>query len=157
MKEPLFNEDDRQYLEMMQENITRMANNSANCKTWFITLCAAFLTASFVVKPLDGWGLLAVVPAVVLWCLDAYYLGIERGMRNRERLFINIVKKGVKDANDIEYREALFCFQRFICKKADDETGLVSTTDCFWSDSVWPVYLVGSLFVVAVFFVQLAF
>lgn len=29
----MYNEDDRQYLQMMQENISRMASNSANCKT----------------------------------------------------------------------------------------------------------------------------
>lgn len=29
----IYNDDDRQYLEMMQGNIERMAANSANCKT----------------------------------------------------------------------------------------------------------------------------
>ena len=33
MVENIMNDDDRQYLMMMQENITRMATNSANCKT----------------------------------------------------------------------------------------------------------------------------
>ena len=34
---------DLQYRQMMQENITRMAGNSANAKTWLITIVTVFL------------------------------------------------------------------------------------------------------------------
>ena len=33
---------DLQYLQMMQENITRMAGNSANAKTWLVIIVAVF-------------------------------------------------------------------------------------------------------------------
>lgn len=33
---------DLQYLQMMQENITRMAGNSANAKTWLVTIVTGF-------------------------------------------------------------------------------------------------------------------
>lgn len=36
-------EDDRQYISLLQENINRMASNSANCKTWLVTILAALL------------------------------------------------------------------------------------------------------------------
>lgn len=45
----IYNDDDRLYLQMMQENIARMAGNSANCKTWLVTLVAAMLTTGIAV------------------------------------------------------------------------------------------------------------
>ena len=33
-----YDAEDLQYLQMMQENITRMAGNSANAKTWLVTI-----------------------------------------------------------------------------------------------------------------------
>mgnify|MGYP006890814648 CR=1 FL=1 len=34
MEKHTFSDDDRLYLQMMQDNITRMAINSTNCKSW---------------------------------------------------------------------------------------------------------------------------
>ena len=41
---------DLQYLQMMQENITRMAGNSANAKTWLVTIVTDFLRLVVVLK-----------------------------------------------------------------------------------------------------------
>lgn len=41
---------DLQYLQMMQENITRMAGNSANAKTWLVTIVTGFLQLVVVLK-----------------------------------------------------------------------------------------------------------
>ena len=38
-----YDPEDLQFLQMMQENITRMAGNSANAKTWLITIVTGFL------------------------------------------------------------------------------------------------------------------
>ena len=88
----LFNEEDRLYLQMMQENITRMATNSANAKTWLVTIVAAFLAIGCNINDFGYWLLLTIAPIVAFWYLDAYYLNKERGLRNREQRFINIVK-----------------------------------------------------------------
>ena len=55
----MYNEDERQYLQMMQDNITRMATNSANAKTWLVTIVAAFLAIGCNIKDFDYWLLLA--------------------------------------------------------------------------------------------------
>ena len=70
----MYNEDERQYLQMMQDNITRMATNSANAKTWLVTIVAAFLAIGCNIKDFDYWLLLALVPTAVFWYLDALYL-----------------------------------------------------------------------------------
>ena len=36
-----------QYVELLQRNIDRMANNSANCKNWLIAIIAGALTVTF--------------------------------------------------------------------------------------------------------------
>ena len=41
---------DLQYLQMMQENITRMAGNSTNAKTWLVTIVTGFLQLVVVLK-----------------------------------------------------------------------------------------------------------
>lgn len=38
-----YDTQDLQYLQMMQENIARMAGNSANAKTWLVTIITGFL------------------------------------------------------------------------------------------------------------------
>ena len=89
MREVVYNEDDRQYMQMMQGNIERMAGNSSNCKTWLVTIVAGFLAIGCGVDALNGWLFLSVIPIFVFWYLDSYYLKLERGMRNRQRYFIN--------------------------------------------------------------------
>ena len=37
----MLKEDDRHYISLLQENINRMAGNSANCKGWLLTLVSA--------------------------------------------------------------------------------------------------------------------
>ena len=58
----IYNDDDRQYLEMMQGNIERMAANSANCKTWMVTIVAAVMALQYSISALNGWILLGNCP-----------------------------------------------------------------------------------------------
>lgn len=141
MKENLYSDDDRQYLLMMQGNIERMAANSSNCKAWMVTIVSAMTALQCSVEALNGWILLGVLPIVLFWYLDVYYLHLERGMRNRETVFMNILKSGKQDG----YVDALFDFKPLMIKKSDlkDETkrqGLVATDDRWLTRSVVPLY-----------------
>lgn len=134
----IYNDDDRQYLQMMQENIARMAGNSANCKTWLVTLVAAMLTTGIAVQALSHWMFMSVFPIYVLWQLDVYYQKLERGLRNRQRLFINIVNAADFDVD--QYNKALFNFKTHECAEDDDEQGLKATEKLEWTESVSPFY-----------------
>ena len=68
-----YDTQDLQYLQMMQENITRMAGNSANAKTWLITIVTGFFAIGCSINDLDWWLLLAIIPIIVFWYIDAYY------------------------------------------------------------------------------------
>lgn len=70
-------EDRIKYLEMIQEIINRMASNSFALKGWAVTLIAGI----FVLAEKDTnkmYFLVAYLPIITFWGLDAYYLFQER-------------------------------------------------------------------------------
>lgn len=131
------NDDDRQYLEMMQGNIERMAGNCANCKAWLVTIISALMALLFSIDALSWGVLLSMLPILLFWYLNVYYLHLERGMRNRETAFLNLFRN-----NRLEgYEEALFNFEPYMIKKKDlteakKQQGLVATNDRWLTKSV---------------------
>ena len=120
-----------------------MASNSANCKTWMVTIVAAILALQCSIDELNGWILLAILPAIVFWYLDTYYLHLERGMRNREKSFIDILKRDDTEANKM----ALYIFSPMMINKKDitedqKNAGLVATDDRWFTASTAPFYCI---------------
>lgn len=81
------------HLEMIQAIVSRMASNSFALKGWAVTLVAGiFALAS---KDTDKvYFLVAYIPIIIFWGLDAYYL-------LQERLFIALYNK-VRNLSDEE-------------------------------------------------------
>ncbi|HZH78876.1 MAG TPA: hypothetical protein VEY88_22800 [Archangium sp.] len=72
---------DLKRLEILQNIIARMAQNSFTIKGWAVTVVAALLALSN--KDTDRWfALHALYPAIAFWGLDAYYLMQERLFRD---------------------------------------------------------------------------
>ena len=83
------NENRVAHLEMVQGVIIRMGTNSFLLKGWSVTLVAAlFALAS--VDSRQELALLALLPAIVFWGLDAYYL-------RQENLFCEL-HDGIREA-----------------------------------------------------------
>lgn len=82
-------EDVRQYLQMLHEIINRMASNSSNCKTWAITLFSAMAALLISLETMRQLIWLLIIPIVLFYLLDAYYLGLEKGFRDLETSFVN--------------------------------------------------------------------
>ena len=95
-------EDDRNYISLLQENINRMASNSANCKTWLITILAALLAVQASLPELRGLVWIALIPTVLFYFLDSYYLGLERRFIKIEERFINEKRAG-HDTTQMHY------------------------------------------------------
>jgi hypothetical protein len=74
-------EDHRvRHLEMIQGVISRLGTDSFLVKGWAVTLSGAFL--GFAIQGEDsGLALAGLLPALVMWGLDAYFLGVERLFR----------------------------------------------------------------------------
>ena len=72
-----------QHLSFIQNNISRMNQCSFQMKGWAITTVTALLTIFTMTLNAEGEGnnlyiFIAVVPTLLFWCLDSYYLSIER-------------------------------------------------------------------------------
>ena len=81
------------HLTIMQGVINRMAENSRSCKVWCVTLVAATLVlVARTGEPQHA--LIALVPTLMFWVLDAYYLGLERRFRKSYRTFVARVHNG---------------------------------------------------------------
>lgn len=150
MKSNIYNDDDRQYLQMMQSNIERMVANSANCKTWMVAFVTAFMALSSSIAVAKYWLLLGIIPILLFWYLDTFYLHLERGMRNRERDFMN--KYG---GTDEEYKKSLFNFEPLMVKEDDTENGFVSTNNRWFSASTVLFYGIAIVTVIVLTFCKL--
>lgn len=71
------NENKVKHLEMIQGVINRMASNSFMLKGWAVTLVAGIMALA--AKDTDKmYFLVAYIPIIIFWGLDAYYLLQER-------------------------------------------------------------------------------
>jgi hypothetical protein len=74
------NDDKGKYLPLIQGAINRLASNSFLIKGWTVTVATAmFGLAAKESQP--RLALLALLPILVFWGLDGYYLGYERRFR----------------------------------------------------------------------------
>jgi hypothetical protein len=89
--------DITKHLEFIQSTITRMANNSFLIKGWTITLAAAMFALAGKDSDISP-ALVALLPSLAFWGLDAYYLRQERLFR---KLYEDICKK-VQRKQDID-------------------------------------------------------
>lgn len=69
------------YLEAIQRVIDRLSNTSFILKGWAVSLVAG-LMALAASGTNQGYVLVAYIPTVVFWLLDAYFLMMERQYRN---------------------------------------------------------------------------
>lgn len=135
---------DLQYLQMMQENIARMAGNSANAKTWLVTIVTGFFAIGCSIKDLDWWLLLAIIPIVMFWYIDAYYLSLERALRNREQIYINLMNSLESTGDNLidEKQNTLFDFHPLFMDNDDYDLKLKKTKSMMFNKSVYPIYLI---------------
>lgn len=75
------------HLEILQGIISRMADNSRSCKVWCSTLVSAVLIFTVRTERVD-YAFMALVPAVALLVLDAYYVAHERAFRKSHESFV---------------------------------------------------------------------
>ncbi|PXY01744.1 hypothetical protein DF185_09780 [Marinifilum breve] len=74
------NNEQIKHLEFIQSVITRMNTNSFQLKGWMITLVSALL-ALYANSKNVYFVYIAIVPVMIFWFLDSYYLQQERKFR----------------------------------------------------------------------------
>lgn len=87
-------ENKRKHLELIQNIISRMAKNSFMLKGWAVTLVAGIFALAG--KDTDKlYFLVAYIPVIVFWLLDAYYLLQERLYRSLYNKVRNIDESNI--------------------------------------------------------------
>lgn len=92
-------EEKRQHLEFIQNVITRMNTNSFQVKGMVVTIVTA-LIAIYVTTSNVFFIFLGIVPTLLFWCIDSYYLQQERKFRG---IYDNVAK--LKDNIEIKTYE----------------------------------------------------
>jgi|SRR5215510_11609516 len=118
------------YLNILQAIINRMATNSASAKTWCIALVSAVIVI-IADKGKPGYVWISIVPILLFFLLDSYYLGLERQFREQYNNFIKKVHSHTATVDDI-----------FIISPVSKIKPLLGCTlNAGCSVSVWPFYL----------------
>jgi len=115
------------HLGIVQQVIQRMSANSTSCKAWCITLVSAILVV-VADKNNPDLAFLGLVPVILFFVLDSYYLGLEKAFRAAYNLFIDKLHEDQIEASDLYSVEPSGRLSRHIV------SGLLSF-------SVWPFYL----------------
>jgi hypothetical protein len=137
----MLNDDDRHYISLLQENINRMAGNSANCKGWLLTLVSAITALQLTAADLRGILWIAPVLIVLFYYLDSYYLGLERKFIKLEGDFVRKAKANITG----NPTDGLYCFN---INSVTDKRA--TTWRAMGSESTLPFYLVLLLIVLVI-------
>ncbi len=119
----MYMENKLKYLEMIQEIIQRMANNSFLLKGWAITLVAAIFALSDQTLKQEYF-LFVYVPVIVFWFLDSYYLQLERKYKvlyDKVRVKDNEINfdLNIEDINYSKLNLERLCFIRCLLSKSE--------------------------------------
>jgi hypothetical protein len=133
------------YLDTLQDVITRMAGNSSNCKSLCITLVSAIAVLNTDKTKLNNiW--IALIPVLLFCFLDSYYLGLEQGFRGAYNEFVKKLKNDTANTHDLY----LFIPKQEVRKRQADRTvikeihpfkPLNATLKALTSFAVYPFYL----------------
>lgn len=123
------------HLEFIQSNISRMNQNSFQMKGWLIAIISALLaiyaaSASKGNTGNVGFIFVAVVPTIIFWFLDSYYLQQERKFRG----IYNDVLSLTEDSNRVNIRDFEMPLNKYF-------GGEYCFGKVMWSKTEWLVYL----------------
>jgi len=103
------------HIEILQENITRMAGNSAACKTWAIPVITGIVAFSIEKLCIPIW--VSLIPAIMFFLLDSFYLGLERHFINQQLEFVSKLSNntiGIQDIFIIKSKRNIWIHLKFM-------------------------------------------
>lgn len=135
------NENKRSHLDMIQGVISRMGNNSFALKGWSVGIMIAIY--AFAGQNSNKAVIITLIPLIVFWMLDTYYLCLER----KFRMLYDDVR--VKDEKEINFS---MNFNDIKIKMA--EVKKINFTKIMFSKSILPFYLVCIATTLTIYFVK---
>ena len=88
------------HLSIIQNVINRMASSSSSSKAWCITLVSAILVI-IADKNKPDFAFITIIPTILFFVLDAYYLALEQGFRNSYNNFIKKLHNDELNSEDL--------------------------------------------------------
>ena len=137
------------HLEFIQNNIDRMNRCSFQVKCWTMAIVSLVLTI-FTTKDMNmdymKWmPFVALIPTIILWCLDAFYLCTERKF---VEMYNYLIKKFDSEKNgkpfespsqinliDFEMNPNKFSYKHYNCFKR------TTMLNAMFSKTIFPIYL----------------
>ena len=84
------------HIATLQNIIARLSNYSMNCKTWAVTIVSALCVVIFDPQKITFF-YVVIIPILIFWLLDCYYLGLEKTFRE---IYVEFLKKiEINDTN----------------------------------------------------------
>jgi len=124
----------QKHLDVLQGIIQRMAGNSSAAKTWCITIVSALLALGAGGQaPALGW--ITLLPVLMFWVMDSYYLSLERAFIKLYRQSVYAAYCGELKPEDLRFTTPL-------------ESSLKDWWSAFFSTSVLVFYPVILLLIV---------
>lgn len=124
------------HLDYLQVIITRHNTNSFMLKGWTITLVSALLALSGAIKE-PNVSLIGLMPIIIFWCLDAFYL-------SNERCFIDLFNSAT--IGEYEIPKVTTLKKNFTSTTDNSEKGIIRNFDMnsskfkIWTDNnLWTV------------------
>ena len=124
-------EEKIKHLEFVQNVITRMNTNSFQLKGWAITIVSALL-ALYASSTNVCYIFVAIVPTLIFWFLDAYYL-------RQERRFIGLYNDIVNGSIKAEQLLSM-SIEKFKYTKNDKNSKKYCYCNAFWSPTIAGLY-----------------
>jgi hypothetical protein len=132
------------HMDILQGIISRMANNSSNCKNYCITLVSALLALDIIKTDVSLFKI-AYLPIIAFCFLDCYYLYLERVFRTQFNSFVAKWHEGKLEEKD------LFIFKA----PGNTQNAVIETVKEFFSFSILPFYgLLSALICILMNFVK---
>jgi hypothetical protein len=130
------------YITVLQAVINRMASNSTSCKNWCITVVSAIVVI-IISSNKPHYIFISLMPIILFFFLDSYYLGLERCFRSLYSSFVKKIHSQGITIND------LYVMQSHL----DIPSSMKETIKATTSFSIFPFYglMVVMLIVVRLF------
>ena len=119
-----YSDDERTHLSFIEGVISRMNSNSFSMKGWMVTVVAALaaLYAGSTSQQAEVYLYIAIMPVMIFWCLDTYYLQLEKKFR-------------------MLYEDTVAGKVELYSMKIDKYKGEVCYFKVMISKTEWPVYI----------------
>lgn len=89
------------YLQILENNISRMSSLSGIIKASMCVIYTIFITILIAINKINNYWWIGIVITIICMIVDAYYLALERTYVNKYNRFLDKLNDGILDEEEI--------------------------------------------------------